>query len=100
MKLKEWQDNNMLKFDEVFEDLYNVRTIVLTETAPQSNKYAQVMFTEEQFKAFSQHTAELLGSSEYKPDFIVVTRDETHLLPDDTKVWYSTEEINDITDDE
>lgn len=35
------------------EGLYELRTIVLLETAPQSNKYNKIAFNKEQFKALT-----------------------------------------------
>jgi len=47
-----------------FEELYESRLIILLETAPQTNKYMQILLNKEEFKKVSEVIANLSGEKE------------------------------------
>lgn len=78
------------------EGLYELRFLTFIEESPQSNKYAQVLFTAEQYKKLSQAIMEMYPSTGYEgdnPTFDIIGSDETHPLPD-LKTYYTQEEID------
>ena len=84
----------MVPFD--VEGLYELRFLMFIESAPQSNKYSQVLFTKEQYKKLSQTIMEMYPITGYEGDnpmFNIIGSDETHPLPD-LKTFYSQEEID------
>jgi len=78
------------------EGLYELRFLTFIEESPQSNKYAQVLFTAEQYKKLSQAIMEMSTITGYEgddPTFDIIGSDETHPLPD-LKTYYTQEEID------
>lgn len=78
------------------EGLYELRFLTFIEESPQSNKYAQVLFTAEQYKKLSQAIMEMYPSTGYEGEnqtFDIIGSDETHPLPD-LKTYYTQEEID------
>lgn len=78
------------------EGLYELRFLMFIEESPQSNKYAQVLFTAEQYKKLSQAIMEMYPITGYEgddPTFDIIGSDETHPLPD-LKTYYTQEEID------
>jgi len=74
-------------------DLYELRLLVFAELEPQSNKYAQVLLTADQFKAVSDAIAKVVrqgggdrevcelqtGTEEYTlPDLKQINNDESY----------------------
>jgi len=60
------------------EGLYELRTVVLIETAPQSNKYNKIALNKEQFKKLT-----LFLSTELIQDGGLIVEDDKINLPDD-----------------
>jgi hypothetical protein len=78
------------------EGLYELRFLMFIESAPQSNKYSQILFTQEQYKKLSEAIMEMYPIKGYEGDnpiFDIIGSDETHPLPD-LKTFYTQEEID------
>lgn len=82
----------ILMDDESMNELYSLRTIVLLEIEPQSNRYHQVVLNPERFKAMSS----ALGEKVHDPDLpegysvtkIMRVEDKVIVLPDVKEIYY------------
>lgn len=69
-------------------NLYGLRTLLFIETEPQSNKYCQVILTDEQFKKVSDAIAECFTVRKGEDirngfeEISMILSDEEYTLPD------------------
>lgn len=94
------KDKNFIKID----GLYEVRIAIMMEESPQSNKYSQIMLTQEQFSKISKFIRSTLGpcgikghlqEGEDKCVKITVSNEITCKLPSELRSFYSKEELDD-----
>ncbi len=74
---------------DLWEELYTTRLLVFIETAPQSNKYRQVMLNPEEFKKMSfsiGHTVEILPNGDQRTE--ANFSNDTYDIPDVPQIYY------------
>jgi hypothetical protein len=94
------QTNEGIPFNP--EELYETRLVVCMETAPQSNKYFQIMLNKEQFKAISDEIGKAFKEKQSKDGhnhLVICGTDFTFRIPEKVQSHYTQEEIDKSSDE-
>ncbi len=73
---------------ELYSKIYEIRVVIMIETFPQSNKYAQMKLSKEQFKSVSDYISSLLPKTSNGLIALNVSDDIVAELPDSLCTYY------------